>query len=69
MVLATAAGMAGFLPLALEEISNTYIQGSVLTVIVALGTIGIIWVRNQAKRGNILDLVCVSDVFEVIDFD
>eukprot|EP00531_Pseudo-nitzschia_arenysensis_P010236 CAMPEP_0116121684 /NCGR_PEP_ID=MMETSP0329-20121206/3826_1 /TAXON_ID=697910 /ORGANISM="Pseudo-nitzschia arenysensis, Strain B593" /LENGTH=429 /DNA_ID=CAMNT_0003615509 /DNA_START=636 /DNA_END=1925 /DNA_ORIENTATION=- len=53
MVLATAAGMAGFLPLALEEISNTYIQGSVLTVIAALGTIGIIWVRNQAKRGNI----------------
>lgn len=53
MVLATAAGIAGFLPLALEEISNTYIQGSVLAVIAALGTIGIIWVRYQAKRGNI----------------
>ena len=53
MVLATAAGIAGFLPLALEEISNTYIQGSVLTIIAGLGTIGIIWVRNQAKRGNV----------------
>jgi len=53
MVLATAAGIAGFLPLALEEISNTYTQGFVLTIIAGLGTIGIIWVRNQAKRGNV----------------
>ena len=53
LVLATAAGIAGFLPLLLEEISNTYAQGSVLTIIAGLGTIGIIWVRTQAKRGHV----------------
>jgi hypothetical protein len=53
MVLATAAGIAGFLPLVLEEIPNTYAQGGVLTIIAALGTIGIIWVRHQAKVGNV----------------
>ena len=53
LVLATAAGIAGFLPLLLEQISSTYAQGSVLTIVAGLGTIGIIWVRNQAKRGNV----------------
>jgi len=53
LVLATAAGFAGFLPFVLEEIPNTYAQGCILTVISALGTMGIIWVRNQAKRGNV----------------
>ena len=53
LVLATAAGIAGFLPLLLEEIPSTYVQGCVLTIIAALGTIGIIWVRNQANMGNI----------------
>lgn len=53
MVLATAAGIAGFLPLMLEEIPNAYAQGFILTIIAALGTIGIIWIRNQAKRGNV----------------
>mmetsp|Transcript_196 Transcript_196/g.402 ORF Transcript_196/g.402 Transcript_196/m.402 type:complete len:333 (-) Transcript_196:110-1108(-) len=54
LVLATAAGMAGFLPLVLEEIPNTYAQGCVLMVIAALGTIGILWVRNRAKNGNVI---------------
>ncbi len=53
LVLATAAGIAGFLPLLLEEIPSTYAQGSVLTIIAGLGTIGIIWVRTQAKRGHV----------------
>ena len=53
LVLATASGIAGFLPLVLEEIPNTYAQGGVLTIIAALGTIGIIWVRAQATRGNV----------------
>lgn len=54
LVLATAAGIAGFLPLLLEEIGNIYTQGCVLTIIAALGTIGIIWIRNHAKRGNVI---------------
>ena len=54
MVLATAAAFAGFLPLVLEEIPNTYWQGGTLTIIAALGTVGIIWVRQQCKRGNII---------------
>lgn len=53
LVLATAAGIAGFLPLVLEEIPNSYAQGSVLTIIAGLGTIGIIWIRTQAKRGYV----------------
>ena len=53
LVLATASGIAGFLPLVLEEIPNTYAQGGVLTIIAALGTIGIMWVRAQAKSGNV----------------
>ena len=53
LVLATAAGIAGFLPLVLEAIPSTYAQGSVLTIIAGLGTVGIIWVRIQAKRGNV----------------
>ena len=53
LVLATAAGIAGFLPLVLEAIPSTYAQGSVLTIIAGLGTVGIIWVRVQAKRGNV----------------
>ena len=54
MVLATAAAFAGFLPLVLEEIPNTYWQGGTLTIIAALGTVGIVWVRQQCKRGNII---------------
>ena len=54
LVLATAAGIQGFLPLVLEEIPNAYVQGGVLMVIAALGTIGIIWVRNQARRGRVI---------------
>jgi len=54
LVLATAAGIQGFLPLVLEEIPNAYAQGGVLMVIAALGTIGIIWVRIQARRGRVI---------------
>ena len=54
LVLATATGIAGFLPLVLEEIPNAFAQGGVLTVIAALGTIGILWIRNRAKNGNVI---------------
>lgn len=54
LVLATAAAIQGFLPLLLEEISNAYLQGGVLMTIAAFGTVGIIWVRNQAARGNVI---------------
>eukprot|EP00536_Pseudo-nitzschia_multiseries_P005232 jgi/Psemu1/323806/estExt_fgenesh1_pg.C_950030 len=54
LVLATAAGIQGFLPLVLEEIPNAYAQGCVLTAIAALGTIGILWVRNEARRGKVV---------------
>jgi len=54
LVLAAAAGIQGFLPLVLEEIPNAYAQGCVLTAIAGLGTIGILWVRNQARRGKVI---------------
>lgn len=54
MVLATAAAIQGFLPLVLEKIPNVYIQGGVLMAIAALGTMGVIWVRGQAKRGRVI---------------
>ena len=54
MVLAVSAAMAGFFPLLMDLIPNIYTKGGVLAIIAFFGTIGILWIRNRAKRGKII---------------
>jgi len=54
LVLATSAAFAGFFPLVMNEIPNIYVKGGVLTVIATFGTIGLLWIRNRAKRGKVI---------------
>lgn len=54
MVLAISAALAGFFPLIMEVIPNVYAQGGVLTFVAAFGTIGIIWIKNRAKKGKVI---------------
>jgi MFS family permease len=54
MVLATSAALAGFFPLVMEEIPDVYAQGGVLTFVAAFGTIGILWIKNRAKKGKVI---------------
>lgn len=54
MVLATSAALAGFFPLIMDVIPNVYAQGGVLTFVAAFGTIGIIWIKNRAKKGKVI---------------
>ncbi|EOD10559.1 hypothetical protein EMIHUDRAFT_120543 [Emiliania huxleyi CCMP1516] len=43
LVMATAAAISGFFPLALNEITNVYASGVVLAVVAALASCGILW--------------------------
>lgn len=53
LVMATAAAISGFFPLALNEITNVYASGVVLAVVAALASCGILWVRGQARADKL----------------
>lgn len=44
----------GFFPLLLNIIPSTYAKGAVLAVVAGFGTVGILWIKNRAKKGKVM---------------